>query len=120
LDECNGRFGVTNEYPNGTYHYVISTEYPYIPRCFHGKPDRSFMRGKGGGQRGEGMREPNVQRKDHGGARQGGHQPPAFAIEACKGYEKGDQVKMKTPRGHEIIASCRMHNGVLFAVPPHR
>lgn len=44
LDECNGRTGVTPEYPQGTYYYVITEKFPYIPRCFRGIPDSSFMR----------------------------------------------------------------------------
>lgn len=44
LDEHNGRTGVTPEYPGGTYHYVISEAYPFVPRTFHGTPDRSFMK----------------------------------------------------------------------------
>jgi len=42
LDECNGREGVTSEYPEGTYYYVATDSFPYIPRFFHGKPDASF------------------------------------------------------------------------------
>ena len=44
LDECNGRTGVTPEYPSGTYYYVLTDAYPFIPRIFHGKPDSSFLR----------------------------------------------------------------------------
>lgn len=44
LDACNGRRGVTPDYPNGTYYYVITHAYPFIPRCFTGIPDRSFER----------------------------------------------------------------------------
>lgn len=36
LDECNGRTGVTPEFPNGIYYYVITTSYPYIQRCVKG------------------------------------------------------------------------------------
>ncbi len=36
LDECNGRFGVTPEFPGGIYHYVITDTYPYIQRCIKG------------------------------------------------------------------------------------
>lgn len=36
LDECNGRYGVTPEYPNGTYYYVMTDNWPFIPRCFYG------------------------------------------------------------------------------------
>lgn len=37
LDDCNGRTGVTPEYPNGTYHYYITDTYPYIQRCVKGR-----------------------------------------------------------------------------------
>jgi hypothetical protein len=36
LDECNGRTGVTPEFPQGTYHYYITETYPYIQRCVRG------------------------------------------------------------------------------------
>jgi len=36
LDECNGRTGVTPEFPSGIYYYVITTGYPYIQRCVKG------------------------------------------------------------------------------------
>lgn len=36
LDECNGRTGVTPEFPTGIYHYYITESYPYIQRCFKG------------------------------------------------------------------------------------
>ena len=46
LDECGGRYGITPEYPNGTYYYVLTDNWPYIPRCFKGKyPDNSFKIG---------------------------------------------------------------------------
>jgi hypothetical protein len=39
LDECNGRFGVTPEFPNGSYEYFITKDFPFIPRKFRGTPD---------------------------------------------------------------------------------
>lgn len=36
LDECNGRTGVTPEFPNGIYHYFITDAYPYVQRCIKG------------------------------------------------------------------------------------
>jgi hypothetical protein len=36
LDECNGRSGVTPEFPNGTYYYLVTKTYPYVPRCLKG------------------------------------------------------------------------------------
>ncbi|WP_435262720.1 YHYH protein [Tenacibaculum sp. nBUS_03] len=44
LDECGGRFAITPEYPNGTYYYVLTDNWPYIPRCFKGRyVDNSFQ-----------------------------------------------------------------------------
>ena len=42
LDECNGRFSVTPEYPNGIYVYYITDEFPSIPRCFSGTPSEDY------------------------------------------------------------------------------
>ena len=51
LDECNGREGATPEYPEGIYHYVLTEEFPYVPRMFRGVPDASFeRRGPRGGR----------------------------------------------------------------------
>lgn len=36
LDECNGRFGATPEFPCGIYHYYITDSYPFIQRCVKG------------------------------------------------------------------------------------
>lgn len=38
LDECNGRFGVTPEFPDGTYAYFLTRDWPVIPRAFRGTP----------------------------------------------------------------------------------
>ena len=46
LDECGGRFGITPDYPNGTYYYVLTDNWPYIPRCLKGESvDNSFRIG---------------------------------------------------------------------------
>jgi len=44
LDECNGRFGITPEFPQGIYHDHLTQEFPFIPRQFKGAPDSSFLR----------------------------------------------------------------------------
>ncbi len=63
LDEYGGRTGVTPEFPNGTYYYVLTEDFPFIPRKLKGTADKSFMRSQmdphanangqtnGGGQR---------------------------------------------------------------------
>ncbi len=66
LDECNGRTGVTPEFPKGTYFYLITESYPYVPRCVKGNPTM-VEDGPGGGPPGRGPR---------GGGRMGG--PPPF------------------------------------------
>lgn len=46
LDEANGRSGVTPEYPTGTYYYIITDDFPSIPRYFRGTPSKNFAIGK--------------------------------------------------------------------------
>ncbi len=45
LDECNGRLGVTPEFPEGIYYYVVTDEFPFFTRCLKGE----FVAGGGGG-----------------------------------------------------------------------
>ena len=47
LDQANGRFGVTPEFPDGTYYYVITDEFPSLPRYFVGTPSQDFKIGGG-------------------------------------------------------------------------
>lgn len=50
LDECNGHFGVTPEYPAGSYHYHVTSEFPYLIGCFHGEVQTTGTQaGSGGG-----------------------------------------------------------------------
>ena len=37
LDECNGRVGVTPEFPDGIYHYYATDSYPFFQRCVKGE-----------------------------------------------------------------------------------
>jgi hypothetical protein len=48
LDECNGRTGVTPEFPGGIYHYMITDTYPYIQRCIKGTGASSSSGGGSG------------------------------------------------------------------------
>lgn len=41
LDECNGRWGVTPEFPQGIYHYYATDSYPYFQRCVSGVVEMS-------------------------------------------------------------------------------
>jgi len=36
LDDCNGRTGVTPEFPSGIYYYMVTDTYPYYGRCLKG------------------------------------------------------------------------------------
>jgi hypothetical protein len=54
LDECNGRFEVTPEFPQGTYAYHITGEFPWIGRNWKGTPDASFSKRMGPGPGGPG------------------------------------------------------------------
>ena len=38
LDKCNGRMGVTPEFPEGIYHYYATDGFPFLQRCVKGTP----------------------------------------------------------------------------------
>lgn len=44
LDECNGTWTLTPEFPQGTYAYFLTSSHPVVPRCVVGTPDRSSLR----------------------------------------------------------------------------
>lgn len=44
LDAANGRFQKTPEFPKGSYCYILSTEFPVIPRAFRGDLATSFAK----------------------------------------------------------------------------
>ncbi len=49
LDENNGRFQVTPEYPGGTYCYILTGSFPVIPLRLEGPLADSFVRRPGAG-----------------------------------------------------------------------
>jgi len=53
LDECNGRVGVTPEFPNGIYYYMVTDEFPFFSRCLKGEfSSNGGGNGDGGGGNG--------------------------------------------------------------------
>lgn len=63
LDECNGRFAVTPDFPEGTYAYFLTDEWPVIPRAFRGTPASLRERGRpGSGPRGKELPGPRGDR----------------------------------------------------------
>jgi hypothetical protein len=50
LDIANGHHGVTPEFPEGTYYYVITSTFPFIPRFWQGEPGPDFGRPVGANQ----------------------------------------------------------------------
>ena len=71
LDEYNGREGVTPEFPEGTFYYVITEQFPFVARAHRGEPDASFsMRPEGPvGMGGPGGPEGRGERRSSGGRR---------------------------------------------------
>lgn len=51
LDHCNGRFCMTPEFPNGTYAYFLTKEWPVVPRALRGVPTQMKEMGPGPGGR---------------------------------------------------------------------
>lgn len=39
LDRCNG-LDVKGKY----YIYILTPDFPYVPQCWHGKPDQTFLK----------------------------------------------------------------------------
>jgi len=54
LDQANGRETITPEFPDGTYAYFLTEQWPIVPRYFAGSPDSSFRVGPAGGPPGGG------------------------------------------------------------------
>ena len=44
LDACNGAITYSPEFPNGTYAYFVTNDYPYVSRGWKGTPDQSFSK----------------------------------------------------------------------------
>ncbi|MEM9942489.1 MAG: YHYH protein [Planctomycetota bacterium] len=44
LDQCNGRFCVTPDFPDGTYAYFLTSDWPVVPRIYRGTPSADFQR----------------------------------------------------------------------------
>ncbi len=97
LDECNGRVGVTPEFPESIYHYYITGEFPFLPRRWRGTPDSSFGKAggpPGGGRPGGGRGGPGA---GGGPGGPGGGHPPSPIIEALDangdGTIDGDEIR---------------------------
>ena len=126
LDQCNGRTGITPEYPNGTYYYVVTNQFPFIPRCLMGSADSSFSKGprSGNNQRGGGMQERrgpsgSSDRGPGAGGPGGRGGPPQEALTACSGKRDGASCSFTTPRG-KISGSCRSIQSSVACVPSRR
>lgn len=132
LDDCNGRQGVTPEYPNGTYHYVITKAFPNIGRCWVGFPDNSFKKQRGGGGQGGGntTRRPGAQQQggqqqrpgQQRGQQQGEQRrgPPQEALDACRGAGAGDACSFNARQGTVESQCMETPTGNMACVPPHR
>ncbi len=84
LDECNGRIGVTPEFPDGVYYYMVTDEFPYFSRCLKGE----FTSNGGGGDTG-GENPPDCEDVPPGmpccgdGICGAGHEDPSNCPEDC-------------------------------------
>lgn len=78
LDEFNGRFGITDEFPEGTYYYVITESFPFVSRSWKGTPSsdmRKNARSPGNRGDGRGRRRGPGRGGPPGGGRPGGGRP---------------------------------------------
>jgi hypothetical protein len=121
LDRCNGRIGVTPEYPKGTYYYVLTEAFPFIPRCWVGTPDDSFQKYPGNPRGiGEGTGTGRQPGSGPGGGPRGGPGgggPPREAIQACVSRQLGDACSFRAPVG-QVDGVCRaVNSGEKACVP---
>lgn len=90
LDIANGRFGITPEFPKGTYYYVITDDFPSLPRYFVGTPSEDFA--VGGGILGNGGRR--MARNRFGNNRGNRRQSPPNPAELMKMMDKNKDGKI--------------------------
>ena len=108
LDECNGQFSMTPEFPEGIYHYDVTPDFPFVPRCHKGVADPSFVKERPHSRepaRGSGM--------GHG---PGHGRPPAEAINACSGKSEGDSCGFHAPHG-TVSGVCHDIQGEFACLP---
>ena len=65
LDQCNGVKVITPEFPQGTYAYFLTQDWPIIPRCWSAEPDPSFNK-RGRGPRSRGIRPTDCPKRKKG------------------------------------------------------
>ncbi len=88
LDECNGRFTVTPDYPEGTYAYFLTEDWPVVPRNYRGTPSDDF-RHHGGGP--GGRHEAAQERRPAGRRDRHGHVLPPFLRESLELSDQQEQ-----------------------------
>jgi hypothetical protein len=116
LDICNGIFGKTKEYPSGIYYYVITNQFPMVPRCWVGQADDSFkkLRGQRSNQGLRGGNESARSGMSRGGA------PPREAINACLHQSSNMQCSFSGRRGEKLSGKCQDIGSDLACVPTGR
>ena len=126
LDQCNGMEAKTKEYPQGTYLYVVTKTFPFIPRCWMGTPDASFKhhgpqgagnRGQRSGQGPGGMSGRMSQGMSGNGGLGGAPRPPQEAVNACQSKSSGAFCRFPSPRGDTVSGTCANLNGTLACRP---
>lgn len=112
LDQCNGREGRTPEYPQGTYYYVITDSFPYIPRCWMGTPDDSFRKTP----RPQRPPPPPPEKKEEDDTAPGTerrkidirrHRAALDPVSACDGLRSGAFCSFRTRSLRVIQGTCR-------------
>lgn len=106
LDGCNGRFGVTPEYPEGIYYYVLTVTFPYIPRCFVGEPEASFSKLPEGVNLDEALESADPT----------GDSTRQEALDACSQLSEGDACTVNRPN-KTMAGSCKVTQEQLACVP---
>jgi hypothetical protein len=115
LDECHGRTSrvAWDGKEVEIYHYVLTREYPYSVGCLRG----SVAVSPSSDARPDAARAPMGQQTPPGDLGPGGRRPPAEAIQACSSMAPGASCKFVSPRGDNVVGSCRNVGDVVACAP---
>lgn len=100
LDECNGRFGVTPDYPKGTYYYIITKSFPFVSRYWKGTPDDSFLDRRGGRDNGANNNQQRQGNEERRGPRQSNQEQGRDRRQGPPNQDRGSGFRPPHPPPH--------------------
>lgn len=104
LDACNGRVGITPEFPEGTYYYVLTSAFPRVPTCWSGNVGEGWIPGSGQGAAADGNNANGGQQQQ--GQQQGGGSDLAAAARQLGVTEQALSAALGNQRPPDFAAAA--------------